>query len=33
VASDEPSAKLFQAFGEAVRERMRRHETALTPAE
>jgi putative glutamine amidotransferase len=33
VASDEPSAKLFQAFGEAVRERMRRHETALAPAE
>jgi putative glutamine amidotransferase len=33
VASDEPSAKLFQAFGAAVRERMHRHETALAAAE
>ena len=33
VSSDEPSAKLFQAFGEAVRERMLRRETTLAAAE
>lgn len=33
VASDEPSAKLFQAFGAAVRERMLRRETTLAAAE